>query len=486
MFDGLKPPTILRSVNGFRYASPLVGVFGFPRSIRRIEMAVFTCQLTFPAMEPARRIWLCICSKSGEQQRIERTWTDGSPHPIELRDLEEGNSTEHALIAFRRGHPPLWSIVARPAVGDTVQLPLTFEPEIKLPLRIWIVTGDFERQRLRALNSVLLANGLLYEEATGIVLEPVEIIDATAQAAGSPLVADLSWSNYDQVAGHVRALEQKTGTYVGSFDKLALNVFYVNTIINTEEEIHGQCCSANGRSAIAIDRFGLDDLLLHEIGHALSLADIRNGDKPHEYPETGLYNFGNVMQSISSRRYFFTEGQILGMHFNPTSLLNTGRVPGRRDAWYDSVNKEELKSRLSLAEDQLRFPDHHTMMPLYSLARSESSIERQVAASRIRYSLRTGQLKRQLSNDTDNITGSAVALRLMQLEDYVATDIARLYEHRLQMQNSRAHNIADMIEIFRNDLVREIGSIAAKLRDISPLIEQYSKRLQEDIGQSFR
>lgn len=85
-----------------------------------------------------------------------------------------------------------------------------------------------------------------------------------------------------------------------------LNIYWVNTV--------------NGATTTGWSNFGPqiamgfnsgDELLVHEIGHALSLT------------HTALPNFDqtNIMAAASDTRAFITEGQIVRAHFNPNSVL---------------------------------------------------------------------------------------------------------------------------------------------------------------------
>jgi hypothetical protein len=77
-----------------------------------------------------------------------------------------------------------------------------------------------------------------------------------------------------------------------------------------------------------------DELLSHEIGHALSLTHVN-----------ALANFDqtNVMHNASNTRRFLTEGQIVRAHMNSRSLLwilflDVGQHPPGRDCEPDDFN----------------------------------------------------------------------------------------------------------------------------------------------------
>lgn len=419
-------------------------------------MADFTCNVTFKDVEAGERIWLYVISRGQGIRAVDtqRTWTDCAEHEFQLTDQSDQSTTEHALIAFRRRCPPLWTLFTPPAAGGTTALNLSFNNEVILPICIWIVAGEFERQRLRALNAVLLANLLLCEEGTGIRLQITEFMDATNVASRFLLSEKVTWDkNYAVIAERARTIGLSIGC-PHAFDKNVLNVFYVDSFLSDNVWKHGIRCDQDGRFAVAIDRFGLDDLLLHEIGHTLSLGDVKGKNKDIGAPNRGLYDCYNVMRMLSHRRYFFTEGQIIGMHFNPESVLNTGRISDRRDQWYKETSEPlevKLNGRPSLAEDHLALLRSNRPLPLQSMSRAEEDLEDQVAASRVRYFLRTLQLELE-STDMHSLNNKQKVLqiapdvwhRLLQIsvDDYVAADLARLYEFHIHRTRSAFESIA--------------------------------------------
>src|SRR4051812_14045166 len=98
-----------------------------------IRMANFTCDETFENVEAAESVWLYVISKDAtvESPRTQRIWTDRAKHTIQLTDLSDRPEAEHALIAFRRRHPPLWAQFTRPTNGEnTTVMNLPFADEI--------------------------------------------------------------------------------------------------------------------------------------------------------------------------------------------------------------------------------------------------------------------------------------------------------------------------------------------------------------------
>jgi hypothetical protein len=110
------------------------------------------------------------------------------------------------------------------------------------------------------------------------------------------------------------------------FEPGRLNIYWVNTVNgNTGTGV------SNFDAQIAMGQQTGDELLVHEIGHALDLRHI-NTTAPDDFnPPNVLAQFDNtnIMHNASNVRAFITEGQTVRMHWNPSSIVWTLASPAR-------------------------------------------------------------------------------------------------------------------------------------------------------------
>jgi hypothetical protein len=205
-------------------------------------------------------------------------------------------------------------------VGENV-FTVEFKPRLDFPLTIWIVTGPFDTQRIQAMEGIIRTISIWYQERMGIGFSDVRILNATGDPE-APVRDDVPGDPTEDNTW--RLLREQIG-----FEAGRLNIYWVNTV--------------DGNTTTGWSNFGPqivmglntgDELLSHEIGHALSLTHVN-----------GLPTFDqtNVMHNASSTRQFLTEGQIVRAHMNSTSLLWTlfldvGQHPPGRDCAPDDAN----------------------------------------------------------------------------------------------------------------------------------------------------
>jgi len=232
----------------------------------------------------------------------------------------------HEVFAFTRDRR--LELVATPWTGREDIFKIEFKPRREFPVTIWIVTGPaptppsnlspFDAQRIHALEAVIRTLSIWRAERMGLGFSDVRILNATgnAQAAaranvpGNPTESD-TW----------RPLREQIG-----FEAGRLNIYWVTTV-------DGNMTTgwSNFGPQIAMGQNTGDELLSHEIGHALSLTHVNN---------LPTFDQTNVMHNASSTRQFLTEGQIVRAHMNSTSLLWTlfldvGQHPPGRDCGPD-------------------------------------------------------------------------------------------------------------------------------------------------------
>ncbi len=226
----------------------------------------------------------------------------------------------HEVFAFTRDRS--LELLYTPWSGGEDIWTVTFKPPRDFPVTIWILTGPavsppntpFNAQRVQAMEGIIRTVSIWYQERMGIGFSDVRIIDATADpqapqrlaVPGDPTEQD-TW----------KPLRDEIG-----FEAGRLNIYWVNTV--------------DGSTTTGWSNFGPqivmgmntgDELLSHEIGHALSLTHVN--DLPN-------FDQTNVMHNASSTRQFLTEGQIVRANMNSTSILWTlfldvGQYPPGRD-----------------------------------------------------------------------------------------------------------------------------------------------------------
>lgn len=176
---------------------------------------------------------------------------------------------------------------------------IDLKPRVDLPVTVWIVVGPFNNQRIQAMEGILRTLSIWRAERVGLGFSDVRIIDATADPQAAQHRDIPGDPNEDD---HWRPLREEIG-----FEPDRLNIYWVDTVNNS---------TSSGWS-----NFGLqivmgmntgDELLSHEIGHALSLTHINT-----------LPNFDvtNVMHNASSTRQFMTEGQTVRAQLDPRSSV---------------------------------------------------------------------------------------------------------------------------------------------------------------------
>lgn len=177
---------------------------------------------------------------------------------------------------------------------------VTFGNPIAIPVTIWIVRGPYADQVLHAQEAILRTTQIWRDERVGLAFGPITWNDATADPDATTVE---NFPNGDQGDAIGWA---PLRTAIG-FERGRLNIYWLNSV-------NGSATSgwSNFGAQIAMGRNTGDELLSHEIGHALSLTHV-NG--------LAAFDRTNVMYSSSSTRAYMTEGQIVRAHVAPTSVL---------------------------------------------------------------------------------------------------------------------------------------------------------------------
>lgn len=207
------------------------------------------------------------------------------------------------VITFSAQRPPsVQAVTWNTAAGDqTVTVP--FAAEMQMPVTIWVVAGPFSTTQQTALVLGQTAQQIYTDERMGVRFSTLEIVDATA----NPKAA--AWGAFSCGAGNanIAAIQADIGARPGR-----INVYLVGLVDGSTSR--GQSCTIGGAFAAVASGAG-DDLLAHELGHALALEHIDD--------LTADFDTTNVMHSASSVREYFTEGQIFRAHLRPASAINS-------------------------------------------------------------------------------------------------------------------------------------------------------------------
>lgn len=258
---------------------------------------------------------------------------EGPPTEFYLGDAQNavGNDVNekakrNEVIVFCRGHPA--KLMEADWNQATIAVPLA--DGLRIGLRIWIVSGDFDKQRQRAYYSMLYASAMWAEEAMGLDFAWEDVFITAPSPRGSPTPEELA--QLVNFAGSDGASGDTMDRYKAAFGftEGMVNVYYVDTVKvgvdSSGKDVGGTGYGltlpggGSGGEVILMGSKTWIDLLCHELGHCFNLSHI---DPKAENPE-GRLSFGeaNVMCGFSKSRRFLTEGQILRAHLDPISAMN--------------------------------------------------------------------------------------------------------------------------------------------------------------------
>lgn len=226
------------------------------------------------------------------------------------------------VIAFADDSPPLTVTDVDWKIGNTT-IDVTLPDNIQIPIKIWIVNSSSQLTYAdihnRAIAAVVRANQIYQDEKQGITLRPDMVSPnyedkTSAGGAGGFTAFTCSLAN----PSDLKSIQTVIGHAAGM-----INVYYVATVESdtsrgTFSPSNGFSCIgtyANAADVIAIGIEAGEDLLVHELGHALSnehvgddasyATDFDNHNVMHEAPDctrdaNGQWQCG---------RAYLTEGQ---------------------------------------------------------------------------------------------------------------------------------------------------------------------------------
>lgn len=174
---------------------------------------------------------------------------------------------------------------------------------ISIPVTVWIVQGPFAEQRDHAIDACIRTSATWDAERMGIRFSEFEIRDATSDP-------DINNAILNSTGGDGRNWDDFSNNI--GFINARINIYWINTV---EGSTTTGWSDFGGR--IVMGRNTGDELLSHELGHALSLRHPSScGGSTINFDAT------NVMWPCSNTREFLSEGQVFRAHFNNSSSIN--------------------------------------------------------------------------------------------------------------------------------------------------------------------
>jgi hypothetical protein len=234
------------------------------------------------------------------------------------------------LIIFSNSGPPtLWPPTTQESPlrwtdgSDLVEVAL--EDTYSIPVYVWILTATFNTDDplyrvtplRKAIEAHITTSRIWAAERQGIRFSTFTIIDATQDSDAPALRDNFNCSNTQRITSDI------------GFVSGAINVYYVNAVYGWPD--YGIFCDVPGTSTyvIALGIQSSDDLLAHEMGHALLGPDHIDclSTDPHPNcpnPAPGpFFDTTNVMHGASTERKGITEGQTFRAVFNRESVINS-------------------------------------------------------------------------------------------------------------------------------------------------------------------
>lgn len=255
----------------------------------------------------------------------DQTFTSNST-TISVGQLSASVSSNE-VVAFTNQRPAaIQTPVSWTSGSDNVSV--AFSGQITIPVKVWIVKGPFDTQRMKAINACITTTSIWNNERMGVAFSPFEIVDATSDPDAPNYYA------FD--CSKKTGIETDIGKTIGR-----INIYYVETVDGGSGR--GQAC-AIGSDFVAMGANTGSELLSHELGHDFALTHI--DDLANDFDQT------NIMHSASNTRQYITEGQLFRAHLSTTSALNFlySARPGQptRNCPRDTANDQcpQIKKRI--------------------------------------------------------------------------------------------------------------------------------------------
>ncbi|MDJ0703784.1 MAG: hypothetical protein QNJ46_10935 [Leptolyngbyaceae cyanobacterium MO_188.B28] len=219
-----------------------------------------------------------------------------------LDNLESASApNRNEVIVFGEDRAPRRE--STPWTSDQDEFTIALGNRLSVPVTVWIVQGPFADQRDHAIDACIRTSTIWDSERMGIRFSEFKIRDATSDP-------DIDNDILNSTGGDSRNWDDFSNDI--GFEADRVNIYWINTV---EGSTTTGWSDFGGR--IVMGRNTGDELLSHELGHAVSLFHPDScGDTNPNFDTT------NVMWPCSSIREFLTEGQIFRSHFNSASSIN--------------------------------------------------------------------------------------------------------------------------------------------------------------------
>ncbi len=235
----------------------------------------------------------------------ERGYVANSTAVIDFNVGELSNATSpnrNEAISFGEDRAPQRAPMAW--TGGDDRFAMNLGDRLSVPVTVWIVQGPFADQRMHAIDACIRTAAIWDAERMGIRFGEFEIRDATSDP-------DIDDAILNSVGGDTRNWDDFSNDI--GFINGRINIYWINTV-----EGATTWGWSNFGDRIVMGQNTGNDLLSHELGHALSLQ--------HSISCSGTstnFDNTNMMAQCSDIRGFITEGQVFRAHFNTSSSINS-------------------------------------------------------------------------------------------------------------------------------------------------------------------
>jgi len=228
-----------------------------------------------------------------------------------------GSSSANEVVGFTlRRSPTLVPNVPWTLGFDSIELP--FNDEITLPIKIWVVGGPYSKGKMKAIDSMAVADYFSQHGRMGLrplLVEPIE--DKTGLGA-----SNFSFGCTDKT-NNLPALKAHFGFLEG-----VINVYIVNSI-DHDPYVLGDSCEYGSGIVLLNIHTKYDTTLAHELGHNFGLRhpceryQLTDSGQNLFCPNYNYFDITNMMWPFNDgSNQYLTEGQMFRAHFAFGSVLN--------------------------------------------------------------------------------------------------------------------------------------------------------------------